>query len=228
MLLTQFNSRYCSGSMINTVGNSGRQLFLTANHCIGGSVANDIIMFNYDSPTCSPQADGPTTDTVQGLTNLAAYAASDYTLLEVQEEIPASYNVFLSGFNALNQTATNVYGVHHPSGDVKKFSIANKEVTYTFWNEIPNRYHWEVPSWDDGTTEPGSSGSPLYDSNQRIIGQLHGGAASCTNIDYDSYGAVWASWDRGTAQLATFLDPTNSGIRVVDGIDLNRARAMRQ
>ena len=62
-------------------------------------------------------------------------------------------------------------------------------------------------------------------ANHRIIGQLHGGAASCVNIDYDSYGAVWASWDQGTANLKTYLDPTNSDIRLVDGIDLNVARA---
>ena len=227
MLLSQFGSRYCSGALINTVGNTGKQYFLTANHCMGGSVANDIIMFNYQSSVCelATQTDGPTDQTVQGLTNLASYASSDFTLLEVQEEIPASYNVFLSGFNAVNAAATNLVGIHHPSGDIKKFSRANKTAVATYWNELPNRFHWEVPSWDEGTTEPGSSGSPLYDANHRIIGQLHGGAASCVNIDYDSYGAVWASWDQGTANLKTYLDPTNSDIRLVDGIDLNVARA---
>jgi lysyl endopeptidase len=230
MLLTQFNSRYCSGSMINTNTNSGRQLFLTADHCIGGNVANDIIMFNYQSPTCplSSQSDGRTDQTVQGLINLASYASSDYTLLEVEETIPASYNVFLSGFNAVNNASTNVYGIHHPSGDIKKFSTCLKTVIPTFWNERPNNYHWEIPSWDEGTTEPGSSGSPLYDSSRRIIGQLHGGAASCNVIDYDSYGALWASWDRGTDLLAAYLDPNGTGNRVSDGIDLNVARAMRK
>ena len=32
---------------------------------------------------------------------------------------------------------------------------------------------------EEGVTEPGSSGSPLFDQNHRIIGQLYGGAAAC-------------------------------------------------
>ena len=39
--------------------------------------------------------------------------------------------------------------------------------------------HVWVKDWDKGTTEPGSSGSPLFDSNHRVIGQLHGGGAAC-------------------------------------------------
>ena len=40
------------------------------------------------------------------------------------------------------------------------------------------------------TTEPGSSGS-LFDENHRIIGQLWGGGASCSNLNSpDYYGRV--------------------------------------
>jgi len=229
MLLTQFGSRYCSGSLINTANNSGRQLFLTANHCMGGSVASDIVMFNYESPVCerADEQDGPTTDTVQGLELLASYTYSDFALLEIQEEIPASYNVFLGGYNAVNATSSTVIGIHHPSGDIKKFTRAYKTVEAAKWSVAePGFYHWEISSWDEGTTEPGSSGSPLYDNNQRIIGQLHGGAASCTNIAYDSYGALWASWDQGTQKLQPYLDPDNLGALVVDGIFLNSARKL--
>ena len=35
--------------------------------------------------------------------------------------------------------------------------------------------HVRVEDWDLGTTEGGSSGSPLFDQNHRVIGQLHGG-----------------------------------------------------
>ena len=37
-------------------------------------------------------------------------------------------------------------------------------------------------------TEPGSSGSPLFDQNRRIIGTLHGGFAACSNNQSDWYG----------------------------------------
>jgi len=227
MLLTQLGSRYCSGSLINNALNDGRQLFLTAYHCASGDIDTDRIMFNYQSSVCAlaDQVDGPTTFTASGLINLAAYAQSDFSLYEVEDVIPDSYNAFLNGFSAVNTPATAMVGIHHPSGDIKKISFSNKTAVPDRWNVAePGYYHWEVPSWDDGTTEPGSSGSPLFNEFKQIVGQLHGGAASCTNIAYDTYGAVWASWDQGTEKLQPFLDPRNTGTLQVDGIYLAEAR----
>ena len=36
--------------------------------------------------------------------------------------------------------------------------------------------HWRL-NWDEGGTEGGSSGSPLFD-DENIVGQLHGGSES--------------------------------------------------
>ena len=53
-------------------------------------------------------------------------------------------------------------------------------------NAVPEGYfapgdtHWFVAAWDEGMTEGGSSGSPVFDDSQRIRGQLHGGYASCS------------------------------------------------
>ena len=35
--------------------------------------------------------------------------------------------------------------------------------------------HVRLEDWDLGTTEGGSSGSPLFNQDHRVIGQLHGG-----------------------------------------------------
>jgi len=220
MLLSNFGSRFCSGSLVNNVNNDGRQLFLSANHCSPAS--GDIVMLNYQSPTCSPNVDGPTDDTIGGLENLASNTWSDFSVLEIGETIPASWNVYLSGVSGVNTAPTAMTGIHHPSGDIKKISYANKAGLPDRWfaNE-PGQWHWRITTWDDGTTEPGSSGSPLYDQNQRIVGQLHGGAASCSNIAYDSYGATWASWSNG---LGAELDPSSTGNLLVNGSDLNALR----
>ena len=63
--------------------------------------------------------------------------------------------------------------------------------------------HWRVAYWTEATTEPGSSGSPLYDAGtKRIIGQLHGGTARCPSFrGYDDYGAIWASYAQNTGSL---------------------------
>src|SRR5690606_32656120 len=74
------------------------------------------------------------------------------------------------------------------------------------------------------TTEPVSSGSPLFDQDGRIIGQLWGGGASCSNLTAnDFYGRVHTSWEPAgsdqTNQLKFWLDPTNIGALVTDGYD---------
>ncbi|MCO6497599.1 MAG: T9SS type A sorting domain-containing protein [Chitinophagaceae bacterium] len=71
--------------------------------------------------------------------------------------------------------------------------------------------HWIV-DWDSGVTEKGSSGSPLFDNNHRILGQLHGGYSSCTSSDLrDWYGAFDLSWSGGgtnSTRLSNWLDPS--------------------
>ena len=52
--------------------------------------------------------------------------------------------------------------------------------------QAPERYH-EI-HWQEGTTEPGSSGCPLFTrGNPLIIGQLYGGYASCSAANEPDY-----------------------------------------
>ncbi|MEO1436677.1 MAG: T9SS type A sorting domain-containing protein, partial [Bacteroidota bacterium] len=94
-----------------------------------------------------------------------------------------------------------------------------------YLNDAPsaNNTHWRVEDWDLGTTEPGSSGSPLFDLNGRIIGQLSGGFAACGNNLEDWYGKVWYSWDQVNANplnnLEAWLDPNGTGATFLDGSD---------
>ncbi|KAF8941574.1 hypothetical protein EDD21DRAFT_411091 [Dissophora ornata] len=124
-----------------------------------------------------------------------------------------------------------IVGIHHPSGDSKKISFFyNGTLPKTCWNEceLHEFYHWQIPRWDRGTTEPGSSGSPLFDADKRIVGQLHGGSASCWNTNgYDVYGAIHASFTTPPKiknRLATYLDPEGSGTKFMDGYSLEVAR----
>ena len=55
-----------------------------------------------------------------------------------------------------------------------KISFDNNSLLRTDYSSNSGNSHWRTV-WDSGTTEGGSSGSPLFDSNHRIIGQLHGG-----------------------------------------------------
>eukprot|EP00002_Diphylleia_rotans_P005195 TRINITY_DN14312_c0_g1_i1.p1 TRINITY_DN14312_c0_g1~~TRINITY_DN14312_c0_g1_i1.p1 ORF type:complete len:436 (-),score=94.03 TRINITY_DN14312_c0_g1_i1:292-1599(-) len=216
LILTSSGSRICTGALINNARQDGRQLFLTAYHCLSSGSANWIFMFNYESPTCprTQQRDGPTTATVQGTVTLASGRNNDFVLFELRERIPASYNVYYSGFSAQSTAASSVVGIHHPSGDIKKYCASNSPVVSSSWPGSTANSHWQVRKWDVATTEPGSSGSPLYDQNKRIVGQLHGGEATCSYQFNDYYGKLSESWNQG---LKAFLDPDNTGTLVVDG-----------
>ena len=131
-------------------------------------------------------------------------------LLRLNEIPPADYEDSLCWlgchwFNAINASRNSS----------SKWNI--KKISFDYNNASNAGNYWDVNQWEDGTTEPGSSGSPLFDGNtQRIIGQLYGGTASCTSITYDTYGKVSTSWSLG---LSDYLDPDNTGTNFIDGID---------
>ncbi|MDD4050449.1 MAG: trypsin-like peptidase domain-containing protein [candidate division Zixibacteria bacterium] len=222
MILTSGGSRICSGSLINNVRQDETPYFLTANHCLGGETTW-IFMFNYESPSCT-NANGPTTQTVSGCVKRANYATSDFALLELSEQPPASYNVYYAGWSNVDTPSLGSTCIHHPSGDIKKISFDYDPATSADYLGTSGTTHWRITAWDDGTTEPGSSGSPLFDQNHRIVGQLHGGYASCTSITSDWFGKFAMSWNGGGAsasRLKTWLDPDNTGTALLDGFDPN-------
>ena len=208
MILTSGGSRLCTGSLVNNANQDLSPYFLTANHCLGGN-NSWIFMFNYQSPVCTNQ-NGPTNMTVSGSTLMANSSTSDFALLLLNENPPESYNVHYAGWDVSGSSPSTPVGIHHPSGDIKKIS-------FDYNNASNSGNYWDVDSWDDGTTEPGSSGSPLFDgNNHRIIGQLYGGVASCTNFGYDTYGKTSTSWNLG---MRNYLDPNNTGLTYLDGMD---------
>jgi len=75
-----------------------------------------------------------------------------------------------------------------------------------------------------GVTEPGSSGSPLYNASRRLVGVLSGGPSQCgaTGASLaDQYGKLAHAWDglgTPTTRLRDHLDPGNTGTLFIDGI----------
>ena len=211
----------CTGALVNNTANDGTPYFLTANHCYAANVGSWVFVFNHETTGCTGNT-GPTNQTVSGSVLRAKNAGSDFCLLELNSVPPANYNVQYSGWDASDaNTVSSAVGIHHPSGDLKKISFENDPLTQGAWGGAQT---WDVGQWDDGITEPGSSGSPLFDQNHRIIGQLYGGGSACNgnveNGQGDSYGRFGVSWDNGAtaaARLKEWLDPGNTGMLVVDG-----------
>ena len=225
MILTAGGSRLCSGVMVNNVRQDLTPYFLTANHCLISSPNTWIIMFNYQSPTCA-NINGPLNYTVSGTQTKANNSASDFALLLLNEAPPDSYQVHYAGWSAIDVPADSGVGIHHPSGDIKKISFSGQAYEHDTWSGTPPNSHWRVrwhPAGLRGVTEPGSSGSPIFDQNHRIVGQLHGGPSSCTASDKsDLYGKFSMSWNYGSTpstRLKDWLDPDNTGTLILDGWD---------
>ncbi|PCJ82378.1 MAG: hypothetical protein COA49_02485 [Bacteroidetes bacterium] len=203
----------CTGALINNTLNDGTPYFLTANHCLGNP-GSWVYYFNHESATCNGNS-GPTNQSISGGTLLVSDGASDFALIELSEIPPTSFNVQYAGWDATGDTPLSATGIHHPSGDVKK--ICFEEDSPYFANQAGAAV-WMIDQWELGVTEGGSSGSPLFDQNHRIIGQLYGGAAACTgnvnNGQLDYYGRFNESFNLGAAE---YLDPTGSGMLAWDG-----------
>lgn len=232
MIITRDGTRFCTGTMINNTKLNRRQLFLTANHCLFTSAYNFVAIFNYQKSSCggSSASEPSLVQSAHGMQLLATYAPSDFALLEVTEAIPDSYNVFLSGWDLTASAPSNVFGVHHPSGDVKKICFFNGTTLPTSWTEQPRQLHWLIPKWTKGTTEPGSSGSALFNTKGLIVGHLHGGQASCANPDgYDMYGGMIHDWNGGgsaTRRLRDHLNPNGVMVTALQGMWLRRGKTM--
>lgn len=212
----------CTGSLINNVRNDGTPYFLTANHCISknSEASTTIAYFNYEKNDCGGIVQNA--QTLSGATLKSTYSGSDFTLIEFDNSPPVSYHPYYAGWNALSDSIVESgYGIHHPSGDVKKISLSYKEVTSypeeIYWEDetvSETNTHWDIV-FDKGETAGGSSGSPLFDPNNRIIGQLHGG----TSLE-NFYGKLSRSWNDGPfsyQNLKKWLDPDNTGTLIYDG-----------
>ncbi len=172
---------WCTGSLINNCAEDGTPLFLTADHCLGGNVGTWVFAFNWESSSCPNNVNTPMNQTVSGAQLLATNPGSDMALLQLNSIPPSSYEVFYSGWDASGDAPTSQVGIHHPSGDQKKISFNGQTSSVQPYGAAST---WEVDTWDDGTTEGGSSGSGLWDQNGRLVGQLFGGTFGCNCTDY--------------------------------------------
>lgn len=222
-MLVSGGSGFCTGTLINNTANDGTPYVLTANHC---SASNDfatwVFWYNWQSATCINPTVSPAYNSLSGSVLKARNAGSDFCLVQMNNTPPATFDVRYAGWSKVDVPATRATCIHHPSGDIKKISFADSA---TLSATFSSAQCWQA-FWTDGITEPGSSGSPLFDQNHRIIGQLYGGPSSCTAAatDWnDYYGKFAVSWNgaNSASRLVDWLDPSNTGDSVVNTFDPN-------
>jgi subtilisin-like proprotein convertase family protein len=216
----------CSGQMVNNTAGDFRPFFLTANHCgVNASTAPTMVVYwNFESPNCGDLCCGSLTHNQTGATWRASYSSSDFTLVELNAAPNPAWNVYWSGWDNSGGAVASVVGIHHPNCDEKAISWENHalQVTSYLGDTVPgDGTHWKVNHWEDGVTEPGSSGSGIWDPSHRLVGQLHGGYSSCSNPSApDWYGRFSVSWNGGgssSSRLKDWLDPGSTGVTYLDG-----------
>ena len=244
-------STFCTGSLVNNTANDRKMYFVTANHCgIGsGNAASLVVYWNYQSSFCRTPGSAASGQAGDGLLNQfhtgsffrAANSASDVTLVELDDPPVTAYNHFWAGWNRSTgdpscSSSVPCAAIHHPSTDEKRITYVTTNMATTSYGGTTSPgngthlwAHWATdppgPFTVPGVTEPGSSGSPLYDSAGRFVGQLHGGPSACgatgNNLS-DYYGRFSVSWTGGgtnSTRLSNWLDAGNTGATTLNGID---------
>jgi len=226
-------SGWCSGSLIANTGGTYDPYFLTAHHCqlIGQNPAFELwrFDFDYEAVGCSNPATEPQPRSVLGCERISYRTETDFMLLKTNP-IPINYGVYFNGWNRSTSPAARTTFIHHPVGDIKKISVDTQAAVLhpetINWTGIfgisPVNTHWRVIP-DIGIYQAGSSGSPLFDPNKRIVGQLHGGNANPANeclIVNSFWGRFDLSWSQGSSpqsRLKEWLDPNNLGSQTQNG-----------
>jgi len=226
---------WCSGSLINNTAWDLKPYVLTAHHCGEDCTPTHfnqwIFYYKYESATCSGTS-GSQSYTQVGCALKAEgdrYTGSDFQLLEINQDPPSDYEPYWNGWNRSEDGSLNGVSIHHPAGDIKKISTYHQALTQAQWNNNGVLSHWKNiwGATTNGTSivEEGSSGSPLFDSDHNIVGDLSGSPInqSCTNTSYSLYGGIYWSWDQmGNApaqQLKYWLDPEGTGEMFVNGTE---------
>jgi hypothetical protein len=229
---------WCTGSLVNNTLNDGKPYILTADHCGRLSTALDIsqwiFYFNYEGTSCPNPLTEPALKSLTGAKLVAhggdgGTTGSDFFMVLLDSPIPTSYNVYFNGWNRDTATPSpSGVTIHHPQGDIKKVSTYTQPLQQSNWGGGAHISHWLV-TWSGtvnghGTTEGGSSGSPLFDNQGRLVGTLTGGQSSCDSANLNSadyYGQFAYDWDRnGTDSinvLRYWLDPGNTNAMSLNG-----------
>lgn len=255
----------CSGTLVNTTANStancSKPYILTASHCEGtGSLSNTtfnqiLVRFNFEKSACAASSQVPTAQSMTGANVIAranyneSFSTSDikgdFMLLQLRQNVPASYNAIVAGWNnnpGISRTTSapkKFIGFHHPAGDAKKTSYTYTIGSTDLGSGVSNT-HWEM-MLQEGYVAGGSSGSGLFNPDGYLIGiasvageanppsschvNARGQVADVYAMNWVTYSRFSFDWDYsidGTAnnrKLKPWLDPNNTGVATVESLN---------
>ena len=216
MVFTDGGSTFaCTGTLLNST--SSADYFYSAAHCISSQSSASTLntYWFFDATACNNTAIPPYQLVGGGATLVLTDQTMDVTLLQLRLSPPLG--AVRAAWNAtVIPNGTVAVGLHHPSGDLKKYS----QGTMQGYIQGPLNYDgaprfqagkdsFISVRWAVGTTEGGSSGSGVFTFNTaggyyELRGGLEGGTASCANPSgLDRFSRM----DLLYSKLAPFLQP---------------------
>lgn len=220
-------SLLCTGTLINDAQSSQTPYFFTANHCVNSAYRAQTlnVYWFYDAISCSsPETPAGYVLQQGGAALLGRSEAEDWVLLRLNRPPPGG-TVF-SAWNADPVFAAPIIDLHHPFGDLKKFSAG--AVNGREQVEIPDDLTGDPRTnallsrvfWNQGVTEGGSSGSGLLTyfasgGYYELRGGLAGGRSSCSDPrEADFYSRFDQMLPKMRDYLAPGSNPPNEAVVV--------------
>lgn len=203
ILIIPYNTgqAFCTGALLRSLASSAsppEPYLISAWHCFKESTnySGMEVFWDYRSEEDDPN----TLDRNQGAELLAYNASLDAVLLKLNEPVAVGpFGRAWLGWDSLGpDTGDFVQTIHYPRAHSLRTSRGDvtNAVTRVCLNLMCSlAYERQIEVlWEEGVTEPGSSGSPLLNRgrNFRLMGMLSNGPAhSCrtTSGNYDNYGS---------------------------------------
>lgn len=217
----------CSGTLLNNTAEDGAPYLITAAHCAiptedkkatAGDLDQWVFYFHYEEAEChNGSAASLNAVSLVGAEQLAVSplkGGTDGLFLRLKSPIPASYNLYFSGWSRTTSLPQSGVGLHHPSGDATKISTFTTRPEVGQWDESSRaKAHFNViyqaTPHGHAITEKGSSGSGLFNSEHYLVGTLTGGNASCEHLNGTNYyGRLSSHFE--SMNLAKWLTPQSS------------------
>jgi List-Bact-rpt repeat protein len=210
----------CTGTLIANSNNDSTPYFLTANHCFSNQTSASTLTtwwFYRDTGCVTGTLNPGMVQLNGGATFLYGSNTTDTTFVRLSNAPPVG--AVFAGFQVGTPSALNgaITGIHHPGGDLQKITFGNLTAygvctpptggsfTCNSINTNPTGKTFYLATWTSGLTEPGSSGSPIFDAGKFVVGQLYGGSSTCANIaSGEFYGRLDVAYNAGVNQ---FLSP---------------------
>lgn len=212
----------CTGTMLNSIYSNGTPTQIpylyTAYHCIGNQTQASSLntWWFFEAATCGSNAVPSGYQVVGGGATLL-YSVNDTDISFMRLNSAPPTGAYFAGWNAATvATGTAAMILHHPNGDLKKFTQGDPSAGggtkgYDRYDSSHSA-NFITMRYTTGSTQGGSSGGGLFTYNSggyyQLRGGLLGGDALCANMSGLDY---FSPMDQGWASLAQYLTPSSGG-----------------